>query len=43
MAAALIGALAFTAILVFLARKRTMSTARLLLIGVALGILSGAW
>lgn len=42
MSAALIGALAFTAILVFLARKRTMSTARLLLIGVALGILSGA-
>ncbi|PMN88289.1 vitamin B12 ABC transporter permease BtuC [Enterovibrio norvegicus] len=42
MAAAMFGALAFTAILVWLARKRTMSTARLLLIGVALGILSGA-
>ncbi|MGF1706916.1 vitamin B12 ABC transporter permease BtuC [Enterovibrio baiacu] len=42
MAAAMLGALAFTAILVWLARKRTMSTARLLLIGVALGILSGA-
>lgn len=42
MGAAMLGALAFTAILVILARKRSMSTARLLLIGVALGILSGA-
>lgn len=42
MAAALLGALSFTAVLVFLARKQSMSTARLLLIGVALGILSGA-
>lgn len=42
MAAAMLGALVFTAILVLLAKRRAMSTARLLLIGVALGILSGA-
>ncbi|OEE62134.1 vitamin B12 ABC transporter permease BtuC [Enterovibrio norvegicus FF-454] len=42
MSAAMLGALSFTGVLVWLARKRTMSTARLLLIGVALGILSGA-
>ncbi|CZF78942.1 Vitamin B12 import system permease protein BtuC [Grimontia celer] len=42
MSAAMAGALVFTAILVMLARRRAMSTARLLLIGVALGILSGA-
>ncbi|SKA59148.1 vitamin B12 ABC transporter permease BtuC [Enterovibrio nigricans] len=42
MAAAMTGAMIFTGILVWLARRHTMSTARLLLIGVALGILSGA-
>ncbi|RXJ74363.1 vitamin B12 ABC transporter permease BtuC [Veronia nyctiphanis] len=40
--AAMMGALAFTALLVFMARKRVVSTTRLLLVGVALGILSGA-
>ncbi|MGF1683754.1 vitamin B12 ABC transporter permease BtuC [Photobacterium minamisatsumaniensis] len=42
MAAAMIGALCFTLVLVGLSRRRKVSTARLLLIGVALGILSGA-
>ncbi|MCW8329803.1 vitamin B12 ABC transporter permease BtuC [Photobacterium sp. SDRW27] len=42
MLAAMFGALAFTLILVGLSRRRKVSTARLLLIGVALGILSGA-
>ncbi|MGF1729934.1 vitamin B12 ABC transporter permease BtuC [Photobacterium kasasachensis] len=42
MLAAMLGALCFTLILVGLSRRRKVSTARLLLIGVALGILSGA-
>lgn len=42
MFAAMLGALCFTLILVGLSRRRKVSTARLLLIGVALGILSGA-
>ncbi|ELR63823.1 Vitamin B12 ABC transporter, permease component BtuC [Photobacterium marinum] len=42
MLAAMVGALCFTSILVGLSRRRKVSTARLLLIGVALGILSGA-
>lgn len=42
MLAAMLGALAFTMILVSLSWRRKVSTARLLLIGVALGILSGA-
>lgn len=42
MFSSMLGALAFTGILVFLAKKNTLSTARLLLIGVALGILSSA-
>ncbi|MGF1687477.1 vitamin B12 ABC transporter permease BtuC [Photobacterium japonica] len=42
MIAAMLGALCFTLILVGLSRRRKVSTARLLLIGVALGILSGA-
>ncbi|MFD2176665.1 vitamin B12 ABC transporter permease BtuC [Veronia pacifica] len=40
--AAMAGALMFTSILVLMARKRLVSTTRLLLIGVALGILSGS-
>ena len=42
MLAAMLGALVFTMILVSLSWRRRVSTARLLLIGVALGILSGA-
>ncbi|KLV03451.1 Vitamin B12 import system permease BtuC [Photobacterium aquae] len=42
MIAAMLGAMAFTLVLVGLSRRRKVSTARLLLIGVALGILSGA-
>lgn len=42
MAAAMVGAFCFTLILVGLSQRRKVSTARLLLIGVALGILSGA-
>ncbi len=42
MAAAMFGALVFTLILVMLARHRKVSMSRLLLIGVALGILSSA-
>ncbi|WEM43627.1 vitamin B12 ABC transporter permease BtuC [Photobacterium sp. DA100] len=42
MAAAMVGAFLFTLILVGLSRRKRVSTARLLLIGVALGILSGA-
>ncbi|WP_299021879.1 vitamin B12 ABC transporter permease BtuC [uncultured Photobacterium sp.] len=42
MLAAMAGALCFTSILVGLSRRGKVSTARLLLIGVALGILSGA-
>ncbi|WP_064604722.1 vitamin B12 ABC transporter permease BtuC [Photobacterium sp. J15] len=42
MLAAMAGALCFTSVLVGLSRRRKVSTARLLLIGVALGILSGA-
>ncbi|MGF1723992.1 vitamin B12 ABC transporter permease BtuC [Photobacterium nomapromontoriensis] len=42
MVAAMMGAFCFTLILVGLSRRRKVSTARLLLIGVALGILSGA-
>jgi vitamin B12 transport system permease protein len=42
MLAAMLGALIFTLILVGLSRRRKISTARLLLIGVALGILSGS-
>ncbi|EGR2238344.1 vitamin B12 ABC transporter permease BtuC [Vibrio cholerae] len=42
MAAAVLGALLFTLLLVVMARKLRLTTARLLLVGVALGILSGA-
>lgn len=42
MLAAVIGALAFTLLLVFVAKKMRLTTTRLLLVGVALGILSGA-
>lgn len=42
MLAAMCGALAFTSVLVFLAKKHSMSTSRLLLVGVALGIFSSA-
>ncbi|MCQ1057859.1 vitamin B12 ABC transporter permease BtuC [Photobacterium sp. ZSDE20] len=42
MVAAMAGAFLFTLILVGLSRRKRVSTARLLLIGVALGILSGA-
>lgn len=42
MIAAMAGALLFTLVLVGLSRRKRVSTARLLLIGVALGILSGA-
>ncbi|PSW06011.1 vitamin B12 ABC transporter permease BtuC [Photobacterium lipolyticum] len=42
MLAAMGGALLFTLVLVGLSRRRKVSTARLLLIGVALGILSGS-
>ncbi|MDV5168501.1 vitamin B12 ABC transporter permease BtuC [Photobacterium rosenbergii] len=42
MLAAMAGALLFTLVLVGLSRRKRVSTARLLLIGVALGILSGA-
>ncbi|PSW21502.1 vitamin B12 ABC transporter permease BtuC [Photobacterium sanctipauli] len=42
MFAAMLGALCFTLVLVGLSRRKRVSTARLLLIGVALGILSGA-
>ncbi|UXI00051.1 vitamin B12 ABC transporter permease BtuC [Photobacterium sp. TY1-4] len=42
MAVAMAGALCFTLILAGLSRRRKVSTTRLLLIGVALGILSGA-
>ncbi|WP_318404484.1 vitamin B12 ABC transporter permease BtuC [Photobacterium leiognathi] len=42
MSAAMVGALVFTLILVGLSRRRSVSMTRLLLIGVALGILSSA-
>ncbi|HIF9328175.1 vitamin B12 ABC transporter permease BtuC [Photobacterium damselae] len=42
MLTAMVGALLFTFILVMLSRQRKVTTTRLLLIGVALGILSGA-
>ncbi|KJY83375.1 Vitamin B12 import system permease BtuC [Vibrio galatheae] len=42
MLAAVIGALAFTILLVFIAKSMCLTTTRLLLVGVALGILSGA-
>lgn len=42
MAAAVIGSLLFTLLLVLVAKARRLSTTRLLLVGVALGILSGA-
>lgn len=42
MIAAVIGALAFTLLLVFVAKAMRLTTTRLLLVGVALGILSGA-
>lgn len=42
MVAAVLGALLFTLLLVMMARKLRLTTARLLLVGVALGILSGA-
>lgn len=43
MLAAIIGALVFTLILVGMARAMHLSTSRMLLVGVALGILSGAF
>lgn len=42
MLAAVLGALAFTLLLVFVAKSLRLTTTRLLLVGVALGILSGA-
>ncbi len=42
MIAAISGALAFTSILVFMAKRMRLTTARLLLVGVALGILTSA-
>ncbi|MGD8230526.1 vitamin B12 ABC transporter permease BtuC [Vibrio sp. TRT 1302] len=42
MLAAVVGALAFTLLLVFVAKSLRLTTTRLLLVGVALGILSGA-
>ncbi|KOO13100.1 Vitamin B12 import system permease BtuC [Vibrio xuii] len=42
MIAAVLGALAFTMLLVFVAKAMRLTTTRLLLVGVALGILSGA-
>ncbi len=42
MLAAVVGALAFTLLLVFVAKRMRLTTTRLLLVGVALGILSGA-
>lgn len=42
MVAAFVGALSFTALLVFIARRLNLNTPRLLLVGVALGIMSSA-
>ncbi|KGY12638.1 Vitamin B12 import system permease BtuC [Vibrio tubiashii] len=42
MAAAVLGALVFTLLLVFVAKSMRLTTTKLLLVGVALGILSGA-